>query len=86
MDWPAYSPDFNSIEHVWDLLGRRIAARQPPPSGLQELRRALLDEWWYIQQDQLDNLILSMPRRYPEKSVPKTTTSGSNNRNYTPGH
>ncbi|GFW98246.1 uncharacterized protein TNCV_331981 [Trichonephila clavipes] len=27
MDWPAYSPDLNPIEHVWDILGRRIAAR-----------------------------------------------------------
>ncbi|GBO39189.1 hypothetical protein AVEN_49525-1 [Araneus ventricosus] len=27
MDWPAYSPDLNPIEHVWDMLGRRIAAR-----------------------------------------------------------
>ncbi|GFS81982.1 transposable element Tcb1 transposase [Trichonephila clavipes] len=22
MDWAAYSPDLNSIEHVWDMLGR----------------------------------------------------------------
>ncbi|GFU82112.1 transposable element Tcb1 transposase [Trichonephila clavipes] len=29
MDWPAYSPDLYPIEHVWDMLGRRIAARQP---------------------------------------------------------
>ncbi|GFU36793.1 DDE_3 domain-containing protein [Trichonephila clavipes] len=27
MDWPASSPDLNPIEHVWDMLGRRIAAR-----------------------------------------------------------
>ncbi|GFS66043.1 transposable element Tc3 transposase [Trichonephila clavipes] len=27
MDWPAYSPDLNPIEHVWDMLCRRIAAR-----------------------------------------------------------
>ncbi|GBM88616.1 hypothetical protein AVEN_174350-1 [Araneus ventricosus] len=63
MDWPAYSPDLNLIEHVWNMLGRRIAARQPPPTCLPELRRALLDEWCNIPQDQIDNLILSMPRR-----------------------
>ncbi|GFX88168.1 transposable element Tcb2 transposase [Trichonephila clavipes] len=63
MDWPAYSPDLYPIEHVWNMLGRRIAARQPPPTCLPELRRALLDEWCNIPQDQIDNLILSMPRR-----------------------
>ncbi|GFW79830.1 transposable element Tcb1 transposase [Trichonephila clavipes] len=44
MDWPLYSPDLNLIEHVWDMFGRRIAARQPPPSCLPELRTSLLDE------------------------------------------
>ncbi|GFV78897.1 transposable element Tcb1 transposase [Trichonephila clavipes] len=63
MDWPAYSPDLNTIEHVWDMLGRRILARQPPPTCLPELQRALLDEWYNIPQDQIDNLILSMSRR-----------------------
>ncbi|GFS68470.1 transposable element Tcb1 transposase [Trichonephila clavipes] len=63
MDWPEYSPDLNQKEHVWDILRRRIAARQPPPISLLELRRALLDEWCNIPQGQIDNLILSMPRR-----------------------
>ncbi|GFU93098.1 transposable element Tcb1 transposase [Trichonephila clavipes] len=31
MDWPAFSTNLNPIEHVWDMLGRRIAARQPLP-------------------------------------------------------
>ncbi|GFT88100.1 transposable element Tcb2 transposase [Trichonephila clavipes] len=63
MDWPAYSPELESIEHVRDILGRRIAARQPPPTCLPERRRTLLDEWCNIPQDQIDNLILSMCRR-----------------------
>ncbi|GFU87251.1 uncharacterized protein TNCV_738281 [Trichonephila clavipes] len=54
----------NPIEHMWDMIGRRIAARQPPPTFLPELRRALLDEWCNIPQDQIDNLILSMPRLF----------------------
>ncbi|GFT90993.1 transposable element Tcb2 transposase [Trichonephila clavipes] len=33
-----------SIERVWDALGRRVAGRQPPPQTLQELERALLEE------------------------------------------
>ncbi|GFY12859.1 transposable element Tcb1 transposase [Trichonephila clavipes] len=64
MDWPANSPDLNPIEHVWDMLRRRIAARQPHPTCLPELRRALLDAWCNIPQDHTDNLILIMPRRY----------------------
>ncbi|GFY23169.1 transposable element Tcb1 transposase [Trichonephila clavipes] len=67
MDWPAYSLDLNPITHVWDMLGRRIAARQPPSTCLPELRMAMLDEWCNIPQDQIDKLILSMPRRW--KSV-----------------
>ncbi|GFX15472.1 transposable element Tc3 transposase [Trichonephila clavipes] len=63
IDWPAYSPDLNSIEHVRDMLGRRITAPQPPPTCLPELRRSLLDEWCNIPQDQIYNLILSMHRR-----------------------
>ncbi|GFY20991.1 transposable element Tcb1 transposase [Trichonephila clavipes] len=63
MDWPAYSPELNPKEHVWDMVSRRIAARQPTHTCLPELRRALIDEWCNIPQDHVDNLILSMARR-----------------------
>ncbi|GFY26986.1 transposable element Tcb2 transposase [Trichonephila clavipes] len=33
MDWPEYSSDLNPIEHVWDALGRRIAARLHHPEN-----------------------------------------------------
>ncbi|GFY23900.1 transposable element Tcb2 transposase [Trichonephila clavipes] len=52
-DWPAYLPDLNPIEHVRDMLHRRIAAPQPPPTCLPELRRALLDEWCNIPKIRL---------------------------------
>ncbi|GFW13480.1 transposable element Tcb2 transposase [Trichonephila clavipes] len=63
MEWPACSPGMNPIEHVWDALGRRVAGRQPPPQILQELERALLEEWDRIPQLVINSLIDSMPHR-----------------------
>ncbi|GFV95356.1 transposable element Tcb2 transposase [Trichonephila clavipes] len=63
MDWPARSPDLNPIEHVWDFLGRRLAARTLPPVTIRELRLALQDEWAAMPQQLIDTLILSMRRR-----------------------
>ncbi|GFV89285.1 transposable element Tcb2 transposase [Trichonephila clavipes] len=63
MDWPARSPDLNPIEHVWDFLGRRLAARTLPPVTIRELRLALQDEWAAMSQQLIDTLILSMGRR-----------------------
>ncbi|GFU52539.1 transposable element Tcb1 transposase [Trichonephila clavipes] len=40
IDLPAYSPDLNPIEHMWDRLGRQIAALKPPPTCLPKLRIA----------------------------------------------
>ncbi|GFU72848.1 hypothetical protein TNCV_2783131 [Trichonephila clavipes] len=58
MDWPARSPDLSPIEHVWDFLGRRLAARTLPPVTIRELRLAL--QWAAMPHD---TLILSMGRR-----------------------
>ncbi|GFU69018.1 transposable element Tcb1 transposase [Trichonephila clavipes] len=63
LEWPARSTDMNPIEHVWDALRRRIAGRQPPPQTLQELERALLEEWNRIPQLVINSLIDSMPQR-----------------------
>ncbi|GFW55916.1 transposable element Tcb2 transposase [Trichonephila clavipes] len=60
MEWQAFSPDLNPIEHVWDILGRRIAARPRPPATVRELEIALLEEWNSIPQSLIDNLIASM--------------------------
>lgn len=61
--WPAQSPDLNPIEHLWDVLERRVRARRPHPKNKGELIIALKEEWLNIDQSILENLVDSMPRR-----------------------
>ncbi|GFT14467.1 transposable element Tcb2 transposase [Trichonephila clavipes] len=63
MEWPACSPDLDPIELVWDILGRRIAARPRPPATVRDLENALLEEWNSIPQSLIDNPIASMENR-----------------------
>ena len=57
LDWPARSPDFSPIEHVWDILGQRVRQRVPRPRTLQALGAALQEEWRRIPQLQIARLI-----------------------------
>jgi transposase len=45
LPWPALSPDLNPIEHLWDELGRRVRMRVNPSESIDQLQRALTDEW-----------------------------------------
>ncbi|GFV98496.1 transposable element Tcb2 transposase [Trichonephila clavipes] len=63
MEWPARSPDLNPIEHLWDYLGREVAALNPPPRSLHELKQGLLCVWSWLPIPVSDNLINSMGNR-----------------------
>jgi len=63
LSWPAQNPDLNPIEHLWDVLERKVHARQPLPKNLCELMVYLKEEWYKIDLNTLENLVNSMPRR-----------------------
>lgn len=63
-DWyanPPQSPDFNIIENVWRILKQRV--KKYKPRIVDELRKAILYEWEHIEQEKINNLVDSMPRR-----------------------
>ncbi|GFU86632.1 transposable element Tcb2 transposase [Trichonephila clavipes] len=86
MDWPARSPDLNPIEHVWDFLGRRLAARTLPPVTIRELRLALQDEWAAMPQQLIDTLLLSMGRRCETCLAVREIISPTKDRIFLAGH
>ncbi|KFM66501.1 hypothetical protein X975_13432, partial [Stegodyphus mimosarum] len=60
MAWPAYSPDLNPIENLWDALGRAVSSRFPPPATLIELETALQEEWRLLNSAVVDHIIENM--------------------------
>ncbi|GFU01025.1 DDE_3 domain-containing protein [Trichonephila clavipes] len=63
MEWPARSPDLNPIKHLWVYLGREVAALNPPPGSLHELKQGLLCVWSLLPIPVSDNLINSIGNR-----------------------
>ena len=62
LDWPARSPDLSPIEHMWDILGRRVRERANV-RNLRDLEQALHAEWLNIPMRDVNKLVLSMRRR-----------------------
>ena len=61
LPWPALSPDLNPIEHVWDYMKRKIRSRNV--HNVQQLRRAIADEWNNLFVRFLRRLVGSMSRK-----------------------
>lgn len=62
-EWPPASPDLNPIENVWGMLKKRIRRQLKPSDSLNDLERLLRIEWSQLNQEKIDRLIQSMPRR-----------------------
>ena len=61
LPWPAYSPDLNPIEHLWDYLKRKVHALDL--HNVAELQAALRREWNAVTLDMIRRLVGSMRRR-----------------------
>ena len=54
--WPTMRPDLNPIEHIWNMLGRCIHAREPPVQNIRQLEAALHREWQKLSQQDIRRL------------------------------
>jgi hypothetical protein len=63
LPWPAPSPDLSLIEHLWDMIGRRLRLLPRAPNNVDVLRYQLDVIWNEIPKENIDHLIESMPRR-----------------------
>lgn len=61
LNTPPQSPDVNPIEHLWDVLERRI--RKRTITSKETLKTALKEEWQSILPNITEKLVESMPRR-----------------------
>ncbi len=63
ISWPAYSPDLNPIESLWNAMKDWIDENYPNHNTLGQLHGIVREAWDAIGRDTLDALIDSMPAR-----------------------
>ena len=61
MDWPSMSSDLNPIEHLWEILKRKVEVCKV--SNICQLRDIVMEEWKSIPVTTCEALVNSMPRR-----------------------
>jgi transposase len=61
IDWPAWSPDLNPIEELWNDLKRRVYGRHP--KSMDELERFITEEWAATDLDFIARICRNMPHR-----------------------
>ncbi len=61
MDWPSKSPNLNPIEHLWDILKRKVEERMV--ANISQLRDVVMEEWKRTPVATCEALVNSMLKR-----------------------
>ena len=63
VNWPANSPDFNPIEHIWHLMKKRILKRRDSEriTTATDMKRVLKEEWEKITIEEINFEIGRLP-------------------------
>ena len=64
MQWPSSSRDFNSTEHLWDVLEDHVKTHHS--NNKTELTLHLMEEWSKVELSALEKLVDSVPSRLNE--------------------
>jgi len=64
MEWPAFSPDLNPIETLWNIMKDWLATHYPSRNAsYDQLRDHVNEAWEAIGAETLRDLIATMPQR-----------------------
>ena len=63
MDWASYRPDMNSIEHIWNEIGRGLEELDPQSVNPRQLGVIVQNLWQQIPLERVQTMVSSMPRR-----------------------
>ena len=63
MDWPASSPDLNSIENLWCIVARQVYGQSKQYDSKMSLTGAIRKSWPEIDDQTDKSLIGSMKNR-----------------------
>jgi transposase len=60
-NWPPYSPDLNPIENLWGDM--KMSVKVDVFTEIDELKAGVLEFWNNLNQDYIDELVLSFPEK-----------------------
>ena len=61
IEWPAWSPDLNPIEELWNDLKRRVYGRHP--RTMEQLEQFITEEWAATDLNFITRICRNMPHR-----------------------